>query len=33
MWRRGRLRGTWLLVGGGFYAAYLAIVGIGIATG
>jgi len=33
MWRTGRLRGRWLLVGGGFYAAYLAIVGVGISMG
>ena len=33
MWRTGRLHGRLLLVGGGFYAAYLAIVGIGLATG
>ena len=33
MWRTGRLRGTWLLVGGAFYAIYLAIVGIALATG
>jgi cation:H+ antiporter len=33
MWRSGRLRGRGLLWGGAFYAAYLAIVGIGIATG
>jgi cation:H+ antiporter len=32
MWRTGRLRGRWLLAGGGFYAAYLAIVGVGIST-
>ena len=31
--RGGRLRGRWLLLGGGFYATYLAIVGIGVATG
>jgi cation:H+ antiporter len=33
MWRTGRLHGRLLLVGGGFYAAYLAIVGIGLAAG
>jgi cation:H+ antiporter len=33
MWRTGRLRGRWLLVGGAFYVAYLAIVGVGISSG
>jgi cation:H+ antiporter len=33
MWRTGRLRGRWLLVGGAFYAAYLGIVGVGITAG
>jgi cation:H+ antiporter len=33
MLRTGRLRGRWLLMGGAFYAAYLAIVGVGIASG
>jgi cation:H+ antiporter len=33
MARTGRLRGKWLLVGGGFYLAYLALVGVGISTG
>ena len=33
MWRTGRLRGRWLLVGGAFYVTYLLIVGFGIATG
>ena len=33
MWRTGRLRGRWLLVGGAFYVAYLVIVGVGISTG
>jgi cation:H+ antiporter len=33
MWRTGRLRGRWLLVGGAFYAAYLGIVGVGITSG
>jgi cation:H+ antiporter len=33
MWRSGRLRGRNLLVGGAFYVAYLAIVGVGISTG
>lgn len=33
MVRAGRLRGRWLLIGGGFYVLYLTIVGIGIATG
>jgi cation:H+ antiporter len=31
MARRGRLRGRGLLVGGGFYLAYLALVGAGVA--
>jgi len=33
MGRSGKLRGRLLLIGGVFYAAYLLIVGIGIATG
>jgi cation:H+ antiporter len=33
MWRSGALRGRLLLLGGAFYAAYLLIVGIGIAIG
>ena len=37
MWRtgrlRGKLRGRLLLLGGAFYAVYLVVVGIGIATG
>jgi cation:H+ antiporter len=33
MWRTGKLRGRLLLLGGAFYAVYLVIVGIGIATG
>jgi cation:H+ antiporter len=33
MWRTGRLRGRWLLAGGGFYAAYLAVVGVAISGG
>jgi cation:H+ antiporter len=33
MWRTGKLRGKLLLVGGGFYAAYLVIVGLAIASG
>ena len=32
MWRTGRLRGRWLLLGGPFYLAYLAIVAVGIST-
>lgn len=31
MWRRNRLDGRWLLVGGVFYVVYLAIVGLAIA--
>jgi cation:H+ antiporter len=33
MWRSGKLRGRLLLLGGAFYAVYLMVVGIGIATG
>ena len=33
MWRTGRLRGRGLLVGGAFYLAYLAIVGVAVSTG
>jgi len=33
MWRTGKLRGRLLLVGGAFYAVYLVIVGIGLASG
>ncbi|HXG26266.1 MAG TPA: sodium:calcium antiporter [Candidatus Binatia bacterium] len=33
MWRTGRLRGRWLLVGGVFYLAYLVTVGVGITVG
>ena len=33
MWRTGQLRGRVLLLGGGFYATYLVIVGIAIASG
>jgi cation:H+ antiporter len=33
MWRTGKLRGRVLLLGGAFYAVYLVIVGIAIATG
>jgi cation:H+ antiporter len=33
MYRSGRLRGRWLLTGGAFYAAYIVIVIVGIATG
>lgn len=33
MYRAGRLRGRGLLLGGAFYAAYLVIVGVGIASG
>jgi cation:H+ antiporter len=33
MWRTGTLRGRLLLLGGAFYATYLLIVGIGIASG
>jgi cation:H+ antiporter len=33
MLRTGRLRGRWLLMGGAFYAAYLAIVGVAISSG
>jgi cation:H+ antiporter len=33
MWRTGKLRGRLLLLGGGFYAAYLVVVGYAIATG
>jgi len=33
MWRSGRLRGKGLLVGGAFYAAYLLIVGVAVASG
>ena len=33
MWRTGKLRGRNLLVGGGFYVAYLAIVGVGLSAG
>ena len=32
MARTGRLRGRWLLVGGGFYLAYLALVVVGLTT-
>jgi cation:H+ antiporter len=32
MARTGRLRGRWLLVGGGFYLAYLALVGVALTT-
>jgi len=33
MWRTGKLRGRGLLLGGAFYAVYLVIVGIGLASG
>jgi hypothetical protein len=33
MARSGRLRGRWLLVGGGFYLTYLVIVAIAILGG
>jgi cation:H+ antiporter len=33
MWKTGRLRGRWLLWGGAFYLAYLALVVFGISTG
>lgn len=33
MWRTGHLRGRRLLVGGAFYLAYLAIVGVAVSTG
>ncbi|MFL5641362.1 MAG: hypothetical protein ACJ771_03375, partial [Chloroflexota bacterium] len=33
MIRTGRLRGRWLLTGGAFYLAYLAIVAVGISSG
>ena len=33
MWRTGRLRGRILMIGGGFYVAYLVLVGVGISTG
>ena len=33
MWRTGRLRGKILLLGGAFYAAYLAMVGVSLSSG
>lgn len=33
MWRTGRLRGRGLLIGGAFYLAYLAVVGVAVSTG
>ena len=32
MWRTGRLRGRWLLIGGAFYLAYLGLVAVGITS-